>query len=72
MAIDPQGHDWNALALRFAAYAPGVASAIVGTHKLENLHRNVEIIAQGQLEPALQQVVLDAFARSGSGWDALI
>ena len=72
MVIDPQGHDWNALALRFAAYAPGVASAIVGTSKLENLHRNVEIIAQGPLEPALQQVVLDAFARHGQGWSSLI
>ena len=71
MAIDPQGHDWSALALRFAAYAPGVASAIVGTHKLENLHRNVEIIAQGPLEPALQQAVLDAFARHGQGWSSL-
>jgi aryl-alcohol dehydrogenase-like predicted oxidoreductase len=72
MAIDPQAHDWNALALRFAAYAPGVASTIVGTRKLENLHRNVEIIAQGPLEPALQQAVLDAFARHGQGWSGLI
>lgn len=72
MAIDPHGHDWNALALRFAAYTPGVASAIVGTHKLQNLQRNVEIIAQGPLEPALQQTVLDAFARHGQGWSSLI
>lgn len=72
MAIDPQGQDWNALALRFAAFSPGVASAIVGTNKLENLQRNMEIIAQGPLEPALQQAVLDAFARHGRSWSSLI
>jgi len=72
MAIDPQGHDWNALALRFAAHASGVTSAIVGTNKLENLQRNVEIVNQGPLEPALQQAVLDAFARHGKDWTGVI
>jgi len=72
MAIDPRGLDWNALALRFAAYAPGVTSAIVGTSKPDNLQRNVEIIDQGPLEPALQLAVLNAFARHGQGWSGVI
>lgn len=72
MALDPQGLDWNALALRFAAFAPGVASAIVGTNKLENLHRNVGIVNQGILNPVLQQALLDAFARHNQGWCSLI
>ena len=72
MAIDPQGQDWNALALRFAAFSPGVASAIVGTNKLENLRRNVEIIAQGPLEPAMQQTIRDTFAQHGQRWESLI
>ena len=72
MAIDPQGHDWNALALRFAAFSPGVASAIVGTSKLGNLQSNIAIIKQGPLEPALQQAVLGAFAPHGNDWTGVI
>jgi aryl-alcohol dehydrogenase-like predicted oxidoreductase len=47
--IDPQGLDWNELALRFAAYQPGVSSVLVGTAKSANLRRNIEALARGAL-----------------------
>lgn len=72
MAVDPHGHDWNTLALRFAAFSPGVASAIVGTSTLENLQRNVQIVELGPLEPALQHTMRDAFAQHGQRWMGLI
>ncbi len=72
MGIDPAGLDWDTLALRFAAHTPGVASAIVGTHKPQNLQRNVEIVKLGPLEPGLQQAVLQAFSRQDQGWSGLI
>ncbi len=72
MQLDPQGLDWNELALRFSAYLPGVASCIVGTGKLDHFKHNVEILAQGPLDAPLQQHIRDAFVRHGDQWSGLI
>lgn len=62
------GLGWDALALRFAAFAPGVSTAIAGTGRAENLRRNAAIIADGPLPPATEAAVRAAFAAHGAGW----
>jgi len=41
------------MALRFSAFAPGVSSVIVGTRSLEHLRANVDMVAQGRNQPAI-------------------
>ncbi|MDY7228381.1 aldo/keto reductase [Hyalangium rubrum] len=72
MALDPRGLDWSELALRFAAFVPGVATCIVGTTKVENLMRNVRALEHGQLAPELVNHIRDAFRRNDHGWDGQI
>lgn len=72
MGIESGGLDGARLALRFAAYAPGVASAIVGTRTPENFRRNLVIVEEGPLDAAMQVDVAQAFARHGQHWASLI
>jgi aryl-alcohol dehydrogenase-like predicted oxidoreductase len=68
MQLESFGLPWDELALRFAAFAPGVSSAIVGTASLENLRHNVGLIAKGALPPEIVQHVVDSFSRHGTDW----
>ena len=68
MALDPQGLDWPALALRFAAFTPGVTACIVGTRDLAHLRRNAELIADGPLPAAQVAAVRTAFHTHDPGW----
>jgi aryl-alcohol dehydrogenase-like predicted oxidoreductase len=72
MGLDPQGLDWGELALRFAAFAPGVSTAIVGTKKPENFAQNLDAISRGPLDSTLHHLVTDAFRRCGYEWSSLI
>ncbi|WP_309894121.1 aldo/keto reductase [Archangium sp.] len=72
MGLDTGGLDWSELALRFAAFVPGVASCIVGTTRLENLQRNVRALEQGPLPADLVDRIRGAFRRNDQGWDGLI
>ena len=64
--------DWEALALRFAAYAPGVDCAIVGGTNPRHLERNRAAIAAGPLEPGQRDAIRAAFARVGVAWQGQI
>lgn len=71
MQLPPEA-DWMSLALRFAAHAPGVGSAIVGTGKLAHFQQNLAAVAQSPL-PAAQQALLRArFKQHEQGWAVLI
>jgi aryl-alcohol dehydrogenase-like predicted oxidoreductase len=72
MGLDTEGLDWSELALRFAAFAPGVASCIVGTTRTENLQRNVRALEKGPLPESLVDRIRGAFRRHGQGWEGLI
>jgi aryl-alcohol dehydrogenase-like predicted oxidoreductase len=72
MALNPHGLDWSELALRFAAFVPGVATCIAGTTRLENLHRNVRALERGPLAPELVTQIRDAFRRNDHRWDGQI
>lgn len=64
--------DWDAMALRFAAYAPGVDCVIVGGTDPRHLEENAATLSAGPLEPARQAVIRGAFARWGAHWRGLV
>jgi aryl-alcohol dehydrogenase-like predicted oxidoreductase len=64
--------DWEALALRFAAYAPGVDCVIFGGTNPGHLERNRSAVAAGPLEPVHQAAIRAAFARLGTDWQGLV
>jgi aryl-alcohol dehydrogenase-like predicted oxidoreductase len=64
--------DWEALALRFAAYAPGVDCVIVGGTDPRHLERNVAAVQAGPLEAGQQEALRAAFARHGAQWQGLV
>ena len=67
--------DWAELALRFALSQPGVHTAIVGTTKLENVRRNIEVSMRPALPIAAVRQIREAFNRArqqgGQTWSAL-
>lgn len=68
MAIDPRGLEWQALALRFTAFTPGVHACIVGTRDPEHLRRNVASLAGGPLPADLVAEIRAAFRDHDPGW----
>ena len=72
LGIDPQGLDWQELALRFSAWFPGVHSAIVGTASPRHLRANVEAVARGPLPTETLDLIRDAFVRHGADWPGRI
>lgn len=68
MRLDPGPLGWDELALRFAAYAPGVSCAIAGTANREHLKRNVALVEQGPLPTETVAQAREAFARHGADW----
>jgi aryl-alcohol dehydrogenase-like predicted oxidoreductase len=72
MGIERGELDPTALALRFVAHLPGVTSCIVGTRNLAHFQRNLDIVREGPLEPALQAHIRESFRRHGQHWAGLI
>jgi aryl-alcohol dehydrogenase-like predicted oxidoreductase len=68
MAFDPAPMDWGELALRFAAFSPGVCTVIVGTTRLEHLEANVRVLQLGPLDDTLRSRVRSAFVAHDDGW----
>jgi aryl-alcohol dehydrogenase-like predicted oxidoreductase len=68
LAYDTTGLAWDELALRFAAFQPGVSSAIVGTASLQHLRHNVALVDQGPLPADLVAHLRARFAAVGAGW----
>jgi aryl-alcohol dehydrogenase-like predicted oxidoreductase len=67
------GVDLDAATLaRFAAHAPGVSSALVGTTQLANLEAVVRAAAEGPLDEATLKRFADAWNLHASGWPGVI
>jgi aryl-alcohol dehydrogenase-like predicted oxidoreductase len=64
--------DWDAFALRFAAYAPGVDCVIVGGTSEANVDRNVAAVRTGPLAPSDLAAIAAAFESHGGAWQGLI
>lgn len=68
MRLDPGGLPWDALALRFAAFQPGVSACIVGTASLDHLRRAVEILGAGPLPADQAEALRRAFREHDQDW----
>ena len=68
LAYDAAGLPWDELALRFAAFAPGVSSAIVGTASIDNLKRNARLAEAGPLPAAVVERLRARFQTVGAEW----
>jgi aryl-alcohol dehydrogenase-like predicted oxidoreductase len=68
MAFDPSPLDWDQLALRFAAFTPGVSTVVVGTTRLEHLEANVRALQLGPLDDTLRSRIRAAFVAHDDGW----
>lgn len=64
--------DWQDVAARFAAHAPGVASILVGTRSVEHLEASVAAAARGPLPADVLEPLQRVFAERGSDWRGLI
>jgi aryl-alcohol dehydrogenase-like predicted oxidoreductase len=60
--------DWPEVAARFAAFAPGVSSIVVGTRSLEHLRQNAAVVAKGPLDPTLMAELRAWFRAADRGW----
>jgi aryl-alcohol dehydrogenase-like predicted oxidoreductase len=61
------GLDWPELAIRFAAFAPGVTTAIIGTARLPHLAAAAAAVARGPLPPATRSALHAAFPAAWPG-----
>jgi aryl-alcohol dehydrogenase-like predicted oxidoreductase len=68
MAIDPGALPWDELAIRFAAFQPGVSAAIVGTAQVAHLLRAARGVAAGPLPDEQARALRDAFRSNDRGW----
>ena len=55
-------------ALRFAAYSPGVSTAIAGTAQLKHLDQLCSWMEEGALPAERLQEILDAYQEKGASW----
>ena len=72
MKIDPQGMDWNELALRFSAYTAGVCSCIAGTSSMEHFMENFRAIVKGPLPEDLYEHIRSEFRSNDDHWVGII
>ncbi|HTR80522.1 MAG TPA: aldo/keto reductase [Bacteroidota bacterium] len=68
MEIDPRGLPWQEIALRFAAFTPGVHSCIVGTSNIDHLKQNVSFLEKGPLPVDFYDTITTAFKNNDPGW----
>jgi aryl-alcohol dehydrogenase-like predicted oxidoreductase len=68
LAVD----DWDALALRYAAFAPGVDCVLVGGTDAANVDRNVAAVGSGDLTLGERLAITAAYEAHGRGWEGLV
>jgi aryl-alcohol dehydrogenase-like predicted oxidoreductase len=68
MNLEVAPDDWSAACVRFAAFAPGIASALVGTSSLAHLQAAVCAVGRGPLESATLTHFDDAWKLHASHW----
>jgi len=72
MDLDPSPLGWDELALRFTAFAPAVACAVVGTTRVEHLAAAARAVKAGPLPDDVVRRVIDRFDAVGSSWPGMV
>ena len=70
--VDPGAVAWDELFLRFAAFAPGVDAALVGTSRVAGLERAAQCVARGPLPDELQEALRGWFGAHGARWHGVV
>ncbi len=70
--LDDLGLDPTELAIRLAAFAPGVSTAIVGSRRLEHLAQIQASVAKGPLPAEIHAEIETRFAALGRDWPGMI
>lgn len=68
LGYEPGELSWAEFALRFTASAPDVHAAIVGTAKVADLRRNLELAEHGPLPAEVLAHVDETWRRVGAAW----
>jgi aryl-alcohol dehydrogenase-like predicted oxidoreductase len=68
MGIDPSPLGWSEVSIRFATFAPGVVTALVGTSRVSHLEEAIAAVARGPLEVRTQALLDDAWHTHGRDW----
>ncbi len=63
-----QGMEWDEVALRFAAHAPNVSTAIVGTASSAHLAHNIALVEKGALPAEMMAQLQARYAQLGTHW----
>ena len=72
LAYDLGGLEPAEAALRFAAFAPGIAAAVVGTRSLARLSAHLAAVARGPLPETLESALLARWRERGGAWPGMI
>ncbi len=72
MQVNNFGLDWNELAIRFSAFAPGVSTVITGTSSVEHLKQNLKAVSKGPLPDEIIQHLHEEFSKYDNDWSGLI
>lgn len=72
LRLDDLGLPPAELAIRFAAFAPGVSTAIVGSRRLSHLAETSALVAKGLLPEDLLAEITSRFATLGRDWPGMI
>jgi aryl-alcohol dehydrogenase-like predicted oxidoreductase len=64
--------EWLDLMIRFAAFAPGVSTAILGTSRVENLEAAIRSVERGPLDAAAMTHLREAFRPHEREWSGQI
>lgn len=68
LGLQPEGMAWDEFSLRFAAFVPGVGSAIAGTASVSHLRHNVALVEKGPLPADLLTAVATRYGEVGADW----
>jgi aryl-alcohol dehydrogenase-like predicted oxidoreductase len=72
LGFEPAPDAWDDLALRFAAFAPGVACALVGTTSLDHLRDAARRLERGPLPVERFEALRARYDEVGAAWPARI
>lgn len=72
LRLDDLGLPPAELAIRFAAFAPGVSTAIVGSRRLEHLAEMSVLVAKGPLPEQVRVEIETRFVALGRDWPGMI